>query len=196
MIIIGICGFAGSGKDTIANHLIETHGFKKLSFASVLKDIVSILFSWDREMLEGLTKESRKWRETKDEWWSKKLERTITPRYVLQDLGTDLFRNHFDQNFWSVILERKLNNYEKVVITDCRFENEFSMIRNNGGIIIHIERNKPRWFDNYKNGIECKETMDIHDSEKDWIRQEFDFIIDNNFEIEYSFYQADLIVNL
>ena len=113
MIIIGICGFAGSGKDTIANHLIETHGFKKLSFASVLKDIVSILFSWDREMLEGLTKESRKWRETKDEWWSKKLERTITPRYVLQDLGTDLFRNHFDQNFWSVILERKLNNYEK-----------------------------------------------------------------------------------
>ena len=45
-MIIGICGLQSSGKDTLGNILVEKYGFKKLSFAGVLKDIVSILFGW------------------------------------------------------------------------------------------------------------------------------------------------------
>ena len=41
-MIIGICGFKSSGKDTLAEFLIKDYGFKKLSFASALKDIVAI----------------------------------------------------------------------------------------------------------------------------------------------------------
>ena len=45
-MIIGLCGAQGSGKDTVANILIAEYGFIKLTFASTLKDVVAILFSW------------------------------------------------------------------------------------------------------------------------------------------------------
>jgi hypothetical protein len=69
-MIIGLCGAQGSGKDTVANILISEYGFVKLTFASTLKDVVAILFSWPRDLLEGLTEESRLWRETVDDFWS------------------------------------------------------------------------------------------------------------------------------
>lgn len=55
MAIIGITGLIGSGKDTIADYLITSHSFKRLSFASSLKDAVSAVFGWNRDMLEGTT---------------------------------------------------------------------------------------------------------------------------------------------
>ena len=65
-MIIGICGFIGSGKDTIADYLVNLHGFRRESFANSLKDAVAQIFGWDRIMLEGRTKQSREWREQRD----------------------------------------------------------------------------------------------------------------------------------
>ena len=101
MTIIAICGFQSSGKDTIAEHLVANHGFKKLSFASILKDIVALMFDWPRDKLEGLTKEDRNWREVIDPWWANELNMpNLTPRYVLQYFGTELFRVHWHQDIW------------------------------------------------------------------------------------------------
>ena len=101
MKIIAICGFQGSGKDTLANILTKNYGYKKLSFGGTVKDVASIIFNWDRKMLEGDTKESREWREKVDVWWSNKLGiNNLTPRYILQYVGTDLFRNHFHKDIW------------------------------------------------------------------------------------------------
>ena len=50
-MIIGICGFIGSGKDTAADYLVNSHGFRRESFANSLKDAVAAVFNWDREML-------------------------------------------------------------------------------------------------------------------------------------------------
>ena len=60
--IIALCGFMGSGKDTVADYLANIHHFRKESFANTLKDAVSIVFGWDRVLLEGSTQESREWR--------------------------------------------------------------------------------------------------------------------------------------
>lgn len=69
--IIGVVGFIGSGKNTVGNFLIDSLGYKQDSFAGPLKDCVSVVFGWDRQMLEGDTKESRAWRDSPDEWWEK-----------------------------------------------------------------------------------------------------------------------------
>ena len=89
MSIVAICGFIGSGKNTAADYLVSDCKFVRASFASSLKDAVSSVFGWDRELLEGITEESRLWRENVDIWWSERLNiPNLTPRWVLQHWGT------------------------------------------------------------------------------------------------------------
>ena len=135
-MIIGLCGACGAGKDTVANILVNEHGFIKLSFAAALKDVVSIVFSWPREMLEGDTPASRAWRETIDPFWTKKTEIDgFTPRKALQIVGTDLFRNRLYEDTWIDIVENKIAKIlearpdARIVITDCRFENEIDLLQ-------------------------------------------------------------------
>ena len=128
---------------------------KKLSFAGALKDVVLIIFGWPRDKLEGLTKEDREWREQINCWWSKTLEMPLlSPRYVLQYFGTDLFRNQWHPYIWVKVVENQLKTYENIVITDCRFENEINLILTHSSKIIHIYRELPLRFNNYKIGID------------------------------------------
>ena len=81
-MLIGIVGLIGSGKDTVAQRLVEKHGYVRDSFAKSLKDAVSSMFNWDREMLEGDTTSSRHWREQPDKFWSERFGKPVTPRWV------------------------------------------------------------------------------------------------------------------
>jgi len=188
MAIFAICGFQSSGKDTLAEHLVTKYGFKKLSFASILKDIVAIMFDWSRDKLEGLTKEDRQWREEIDVWWSESLNMTnLTPRYVLQYFGTELFRVHFHQDIWLKVIEKQLSKHKNpnIVITDCRFPNEMEMLTKYNAKIIHIHRNMPEWFTSYQLGNDdIEEVKKLHESEKAWIRNLPDYIIYNNGTID------------
>ena len=69
-MLIGLVGLIGSGKDTVAERLVSHHGFVRDSFAKSLKDAVSNIFGWDRNLVEGNTKESRAWREQPDTFCS------------------------------------------------------------------------------------------------------------------------------
>ena len=149
-MIIGICGLIGAGKDTAADYLVNWHEFRRDSFASTLKDAVASVFNWDRELLEGRTKSAREWREQPDHWWADRLEiPQLTPRWVLQYWGTDVFRDHFHRDIWIASLENKLRKTEdNVVISDCRFANEVESIRRAGGRVIRIVRGPdPEWFE-------------------------------------------------
>lgn len=149
-MIIGLIGFKGSGKGTVGD-ILKQDGYRLDSFASTLKDIVSTLFVWPRYLLEGDTKESREWRETVDDWWSERLQiKNFTPRLGLQLVGTDVFRDHFNNDMWLLTVERRYLQHpnKNVVITDCRFPNEINFIKNLGGQVFLIERgNRPDWFD-------------------------------------------------
>lgn len=185
--VIGVCGFKGSGKDTFSNFLVNEHKYVKLNFASALKDILSTIFGWPRELLEGDTKESREFREKVDEWWANKLSiKDLTPRMMLQMVGTDLFRVHFHDSIWVSIVEKQilklLDGGSKVVISDCRFPNEISMIKKLGGILVHVERVTPSWFTEYKKGKDIEEALKLHPSEISWIREDFDFVISNDYK--------------
>ena len=181
LMIIGICGLQGSGKDTLGNILVNKFGFVKLSFADVLKDIVSIIFNWPRDLIEGSTPESRIWREQVDVWWSKRLNiPNLTPRYALQFIGTDLFRTHFHSDIWVAIIEYKLQFYENVVITDCRFPNEIDILKKYNAKFIRINRGiMPQWFIKYESEQNYVPEY-IHPSEYMWIKTSFDYFVENN----------------
>ena len=180
-MIIGICGLIGSGKGTVADILVEQHNYEKLSFADKLKDGVSSVFGWDRQMLEGDTDASRKWREEEDKFWTEETGETVTPRLILQLFGTDCMRNGFYDGIWvSLVKQELLKNKDKnYVIPDVRFENEAKMIRSLGGRICQVRRGPdPLWFRLYKDL--GQEPTDVHKSEWAWANVQMDYILAND----------------
>ena len=205
-MIIGITGLISSGKDTAADYLIRFHGFKKLSYAGTLKDCVSAIFGWDREMLEGTTQSSREWREEVDEWWAKRLNMPhLTPRWVLQYWGTEVGRRSFHNDIWVASVENQLRKIEDdVVITDCRFKNEVDAIKNAGGTTVRVERGvQPDWisdavdYNYYQNpqALARLTDLNVHASEFSSVGLDYDHTIQNNGTIDELHNHMKLIIN-
>jgi hypothetical protein len=193
--VIGVCGFIGSGKGTVSDILVEQYGFEKLSFAGRLKDAAAALFDWPRDLLEGDTDESRDWREESNLFWTKELGREITPRLVLQLMGTDCMRKGFDDNIWMLIVKQQILNNPSTnfVVSDVRFSNERKFIQSLDGQVWRVRRGpEPAWiahaiFDNRKGTNWMKTNQPkVHESEWRWIdyKTGFDQIIENNESIE------------
>lgn len=204
-MIVGLVGFIGAGKGTIADLLVERHNFIKESYANSLKDACSIIFGWNREMLEGSTPESRAWRETKDEWWSKKLGREFSPRLALQLMGTEAGRDVFHPDLWVHTVMRRCEQFPELnyVIADVRFPNEIEAIRDSGGRVIRVRRgDDPEWFalareSNLQNKPELMRNAypDVHYSEWAWIGSHYDIVMDNNCDLNTLTARVDKLVD-
>ena len=209
-MIVGICGFIGSGKDTIADYLVNIHQFRRESFANSLKDAVAHVFGWDRDMLEGRTRQSREWREQVDPWWAERLNMPqLTPRWILQYWGTEVCRKGFHDNIWIASLENKLrNSKDDIVISDCRFPNEIKSIQNAGGIVIRVVRGpEPEWYSaavSANRGPNANTTwaisraklerLQVHASESSWVGTKFNAVVDNNSTMDHLFLQINDLV--
>jgi len=205
-MIIGVCGFIGCGKDTVADYLVNFHEFRRESFADSLKDSVAAVFGWDRIMLEGRTKEAREWREQVDPWWAERLDMpTLTPRWVLQYWGTEVCRKTFHDDIWIASIENKLRqSKDDIVVSDVRFPNEIKSIKKLGGKIVWVRRGAlPEWYDwavkaNSGNNLAINEMKirKVHASEWAWIGNEFDTILDNNGTIDQLYTQIANVLEI
>ena len=209
-MIIGFVGFIGSGKDTAADYLVNTHGFRRDSFANTLKDAVAHVFGWDRTLLEGRTKEAREWREQVDPWWAARLKMPkLTPRWILQHWGTDVCRVAFHDDIWIASLENKMRKTgDNIVISDVRFPNEIKAIHNAGGQVIRVKRgDDPVWYDAalaYNRGPNGNaewslskmklDNLKIHASEYSWVGGKIDDIVFNNSSVDDLFGQLKNLV--
>jgi hypothetical protein len=164
----------------------------------------SLIFDWDRMMLEGKTPESRAWREKVDLWWEDRLGIDgFSPRYAMQHVGTNLFREHFHKDIWCLALERQIvTTTSNIVISDARFYNEIDVIKRCDGIMVDVWRDyKPEWWDNaiatnqateedeyilFDKGTHMEVAYpDVHPSEYSWAGAEFDITIENKGTLEY-----------
>lgn len=210
-MIVGVAGFIGSGKDTIADYLITFKGFRRMSYAEPLKDAISAIFGWDRELLEGTTKYSREWRDTVDPWWAERLNiKHLTPRWVLQQWGTEVGRRAFHDDIWIASIENRLRTIkDNIVISDCRFPNELKAIKNAGGITIRVSRGpNPQWYDaavalnkgyyseGYKQARKILEENNVHASEYSSVGLDYDYYVDNCGTVDDLHRKVDSIINL
>lgn len=118
-IIIGCCGKARNGKDTVADYLVRHHGFTKVSFAAAVKEFAIKHFDLTREECYG--------------------DKTEKSRWVLQAIGNGC-REEFGDNIWIQKLADELASLERVVISDVRYMNEARFIGLAFGKIIRISR--------------------------------------------------------
>ena len=133
MLIIGIMGRKGSGKDTFFSHLALSAGTKtirRLAFADPLKEEVSKAMGVPVEWIE----------ERKNQWWM---------RTILQIWGTEFRREHFGEHYWIDKMRQQIKRVslssDIVVLTDVRFKNEADFVINNGGVLIRVVRPKTLW---------------------------------------------------
>jgi hypothetical protein len=136
MVLLGLTGKKRSGKSTATDHLIQTYGFEEVSWAWPLKEIIGKeLFGLTDAQLYG---ESADRERVIPEW-------DMSSRKILQVVGTDLFRQVWP-DFWVKVGMRRIHKLisedpeRRIVVSDCRFPNEFDIIKELGGTTIRIVR--------------------------------------------------------
>jgi len=165
-MIIGLSGYAQSGKDTVAKYLVENHGFTRVAFADPIRTLLYTL----NPLISGNSRLS----DLVDEYGWEVSKQTPEVRRLLQELGVGA-RKVFGEGFWvhqamkTMLDEPRLDL--KYVITDVRFFNEADMVRANGGQIWRVERT----------GVEA---VNSHVSEHDIDNWDFDAYLHNNSTLE------------
>jgi len=132
--IVGVSGYAKSGKSTIADFLIAEHGFRRFKFADVLKDMLRAVGLTEAQ-IEGDQKEMP-------------VEALCgkTPRQAMQTLGTEWGRKVMGEELWVNLWEKRVQEYlatepaGRVIVDDVRFPNELHRVLHLRGIVLRVDR--------------------------------------------------------
>lgn len=141
MRLIGITGVARSGKDTVGDYLNGIHDYKPYAFAEPIRRAAAAMFGLPLAHFQGDNDK----REEPDPFWG------ISPREMLQKIGTEGGRDVFGQDLWIKRAWREWSKWKSaegagishmsgLVITDVRFDNEAQWIIQEDGIIIRVVR--------------------------------------------------------
>lgn len=130
--IIGIAGLARHGKDTLAQYLVQNHGFHQLAFADPIVDGIISMLDVPVE-----------YRTTRKEDVIPELG--FSYRKAAQTLGTEWGRNLLDPDIWIKVMRNRINEMadlnDRIVISDVRFDNEAKWLRaQEDGHVWHVYR--------------------------------------------------------
>jgi len=135
--VLGLSGWARSGKDTIADYLVDVEGYTKVSFAQPMKEAMYRL----NPRITVNEVQNTALRVGIDVYgWDGLKERSPDIRGLLQRFGTEVGREMFGENFWVDYALNAIEDGSKVVFSDVRFPNEADAIRQLGGKVYRVER--------------------------------------------------------
>jgi hypothetical protein len=130
-MLIGLTGFAGSGKDSVAEFLSGHHGFTRVAFADPLKKTLYELnpYITDELRLQDFV-DKRGWDEAKQ---------IPEVRALLQRHGISM-RNQLHTDIWVDAAFRVVDGLTRCVLSDTRFPNEYAAIEDRNGFIVRVVR--------------------------------------------------------
>ena len=146
-MIIGLMGYAGSGKDEVAKILVEKYGFERRAFADTIRHMLYDI----NPMVGG---EPLQIRVDSDGWDKAKQHPEV--RRLLQKMGVSA-RNYLGKNIWVNSTLKEMDITKRYVISDVRFENETYMIKTLGGEIWRIQRPEVGPVNNHISETELKD---------------------------------------
>jgi hypothetical protein len=136
-MLIGLTGYAGSGKDTVAEFLVKEHGFVRYAFADKMREALERLNPFVSDC--GLSLEDILANET----WDEAKRHYPEVRELLQRFGTEVGRTMFGEDFWINLAYKqwRADGFHKdAVFTDVRFPNEGEWIMKMGGVLCRVDR--------------------------------------------------------
>lgn len=142
--VVGLSGYARSGKDTVAKILRDDHGYTPIAYADLLRSCVEAL-----NPIVGVDDftnpkpKAIRYLDAKEAWGyegAKESPYGDEFRGVLQRMGTDVGRNLLGGNIWVEATMNSLETGQRYVVTDCRFPNEAQAVLNKNGFMIRIKR--------------------------------------------------------
>jgi dephospho-CoA kinase len=160
-MIIGLSGYAQVGKDTVAQILVENHGYTRLAFADIIKNACYILDPIIN--LEGM-----RLAHAVDKFGWDSVKELPEVRRLLQAMGSEVGRELIDPQIWVELTMHNVSPKDKIVISDVRFRNEAEEIKWKQGQIWRISR------------IERDSPINLHRSETDMDSWDFDHYLANN----------------
>lgn len=176
-MIIGLSGYARSGKDTVANYLVEKHGFTRIAFADLMREALEKLNPWiqmDEMIRVPLATALRAYS------WEELKSHSDDIRPMLQRFGTEVGREMFGQDFWVNLALERAYKHDNVVFSDVRFQNEADAIYRDFGSIWRINRAGTGPVNDHPSETE----MDSY--------KRFDCVIDNDFSVEHLYTCVDM----
>lgn len=180
IVVVGITGKAGVGKSTLAKYLADRYGFTRLSFASPIKKMLSVLV----DNCFGIT--------MKDMPIDDLCGRSL--RYGLQTLGTEWGRNMIGEDVWVNYMNRYISicmplGYNRFVIDDVRFDNEARFVqsfRDDGyGLVVKVVSD-----------TRVLSAHDSHVSESGISSELVDWVIHNNLSVDSMCESMEHILNI
>ena len=137
--LVALTGHAGHGKDTIVRILSEDFGFTRISFADPVREMCLAVDPYCPLITEDTYSCSRLSFIVREFGWDEAKKNPIVREY-LQRMGTEAVRNILGEHIWANLAMRKCAEVRRAAISDLRFPNEESAIKNNNGIIWRVER--------------------------------------------------------
>jgi len=180
-MIIGLSGYANSGKNFIGDILMEQNGFEQISFAAKLKECLYALNPIAYTHTLGAVRVQEL---VNEQGWDDAKESYPEIRELLQRLGTEVGRDLLGENIWVDAAFKGFDDHYVIhpgfdapprpdyVVTDLRFPNEYQGIQTRGGVCVRITR--PGY-----------EPTNPHISETALDGHEFDFHLDNSGDLVY-----------